>query len=84
MSPPKPELDAVRLELVKLTILEMEQQLSEPQAGRFKELNGTIEWGSLGMTRRSRVTAGQEVLVNAAGDQIEKHGAFNWPVRGVG
>ena len=38
MSPPKPELDAVRLELVKLTILEMEQQLSEPQAGRLKEL----------------------------------------------
>ena len=39
-------------------------------------LNGSIEWAPLGTTHRSRVTAGQEVLVNATGDQVKKHGAF--------
>ena len=34
----KPEFDSVRLELQELTILEMEQQLTEPQVARLKEL----------------------------------------------
>ena len=39
-------------------------------------VNGTVEWGPLGTTRRSRVTAGQEVIVNAAGAQEDKQGSF--------
>ena len=39
-------------------------------------LNGTIEWGLLGTTHRSRLTTGQEIIVNAAGVQVDKHGAF--------
>ena len=39
-------------------------------------VNGTVEWGPLGTTGRSRVTAGQEVIVNAAGAQEDKQGSF--------